>query len=94
MKEHAMIPQSSFAALFDPAVARAVAERAAKWNLPRHMCHPLDRYVGSRVSSDLASYDASVELAAVPDDELDMEVETGTCGVADSNDTDLDDDDL
>ena len=52
--EIATIQQSSFAALFDPAVARAAAQRAAQWNLPRHTCRPLDRYTGARVSADLA----------------------------------------
>ena len=68
--KHTMLPQSSFAALFDPAVARAAAERAAQWDLPRHMCYPLDRYDGSRVSSDLATYDAAVDLAPVPEEEV------------------------
>jgi hypothetical protein len=93
MKEVQAMQSSSFAALFDPAVARAVAERAAQWNLPRHNCRPLDRYAGSRVSADLARYDEAVELAAVPDDELPVEIEAAT-SVNDRQDADFDDDDL
>ena len=62
--------QSSFAALFDPAVARAVVERAAKWDLPRHICHPLDRPFGTRANAALAAYDAAVDCAPVSADEL------------------------
>ncbi len=91
MKEVETMQSSSFAALFDPAVARAVAERAAQWKLPRHNCRPLDRYVGSTISADLARYDEAVELAAVPDDELPVEIETAK--VNDGPDADCDDDD-
>lgn len=62
--------QSSYAALFDPAVALAAAKRAAQWDLPRHICHPLDHYQGRHVSADLADFDAAVDLAPVADDEL------------------------
>ena len=60
----------SYATLFDPAVARAAVERAAQWDLPRHICRPLDHYVGARVSADVAAYDATVELAPVLDEEM------------------------
>ena len=49
--KQAMQMQSSFAMLFDPAVARAAAERAARWDLPRQVCRPLDRYAGARVNA-------------------------------------------
>ncbi len=62
--------QSSFAMLFDPAVARAAAERAAKWDLPRHICRPLDHYRNSRINSALAAYDAEIELAPVSEEEM------------------------
>jgi len=67
--------QSTFAALFDPEVARALADRAAHWNLPRTVCRPLDRYVGARVNAATAAYDAEVEhaeveLAALPEEEI------------------------
>ncbi len=68
--KHTPLQQFSYAMLFDPMVARAVAERAAQWDLPRHICRPLDRYVGSRVSADLAAYDAAVELSPVLEEEL------------------------
>jgi hypothetical protein len=71
--EQATIQTSSFAALFDPAVARAVAARAARWDLPRQVCRPLDRYVGPRVNADLAAFDAEVELAPLAEEELDEE---------------------
>ena len=61
---------NSYATLFDPVVARAVAARAAQWNLPRHDCHPLDRYPGRKVAADLAAYDAEVELAPTLDEDL------------------------
>lgn len=60
---------SSYAALFDPAVALAAARRAAQWDLPRHICHPLDRYHGQRVNPDLAAFDAAVDAAPVSEDE-------------------------
>ena len=60
----------SYATLFDPAVARAAVERAAQWDLPRHVCRPLDHYVGARVSADVAAYDATVELAPVLEEEM------------------------
>jgi len=55
---------SSYAALFDPAVALAAAQRATQWDLPRHICHPLDRYHGQRVNPDLAAFDAAVQRRA------------------------------
>ena len=66
--------QSTFAALFDPEVARAVADRAAHWNLPRTVCRPLDRYVGARVNAATAAYDAEVELSALPEEEVVEEI--------------------
>lgn len=54
--------QSSFAMLFNPELVRAVVERVAKLDLPRHICRPLDRD-GSRVDADLAAYDERAELA-------------------------------
>ena len=62
--------QSSFATLFDSAAAKAAVERAAQWNLPRHMCHPLDRSIKPLASSTVAAYDAEVDLAPVPEDEV------------------------
>jgi hypothetical protein len=77
--KHATPKQSSYAALFDPVVARAAAARAAQWNLPRHECHPLDRYAGKRVAADLAAFDASVERAPVFEEEIENEPQQ-TCG--------------
>ncbi len=68
--KHTMPKQSSYATLFDPVVARAVAKKAAQLNLPRRLCHPLDRYPGRRVAADLAAYDAQVELAPVPEEDM------------------------
>jgi hypothetical protein len=85
----ATIQQSSFAALFDPAVARAAAERAAQWNLPRHTCRPLDRYTGARVSADLAHYDAEVDDATSIEDDLPEEL-AASCGIAEQLDGDDD----
>ena len=82
-------PTFSFAALFDPAVARAAAARGAQWKLPRQMCRPLDRYVGPRVSADLAAFDAEVELAPLADEEFDAE--TTSIDASASRDTDFDD---
>ena len=77
--------QSSYAALFDPAIAREVAARAARWNLPRHECHPLDRYTGKRVAAELAAYDDAVESAPVGADEADDEPQQ-QCGVREQDD--------
>jgi hypothetical protein len=83
--------QSSYAALFDPMVARAAAARAAQWNLPRQVCHPLDRYTGKRVTADLAAFDAAVELAPVAPDEAADEPQS-VCGrVAEADSADDED---
>ena len=68
--KQATLQQFSFAMLFDPALALAAAERAAQWNLPRRMCRPLDHYVGPLVNTDLATFDAAVDLAPLPEDEM------------------------
>ena len=93
--ENMTIQTSSFAALFDPVVARAAAAQAAKWDLPRQIHRPLDRYVGPRVSADLAAFDAEVELAPLADDEcLDEPVSRICADGADDVDFDDADDDL
>ena len=90
--KHAMPKQSSYAALFDPVVARAVAARAAQWNLPRHECHPLDRYAGKRVAAELSAFDAAIESAAVADNEVADEPQQ-VCGRPEQDiDADSDDD--
>ena len=85
--------QSSYATLFDPVVARAVAARAAQLNLPRRECHPLDRYPGRRVAADLAAYDAEVELTATPEEEIPEEPQYDDTGLASAAGTDLEDED-
>jgi hypothetical protein len=82
----------SYETLFDPVVARAVAARAAQWDLPRHECHPLDRYPGRRVAADLAAYDEQVELAAVPEEENPEELQCEDAGHEAQDDHDFDDD--
>jgi hypothetical protein len=59
--EQIAFPQYSYAILHDPAVVQAAAERAAKWDLPRRICRPLDRRVVAPISADLAAYDAAIE---------------------------------
>ena len=83
--------QSSYATLFDPVVARAVAARAAQLNLPRRECHPLDRYPGRRVAADLAAYDAEVELTATPEEVIPVEPQYDETRLASAADTDLED---
>jgi len=86
--------QSSFAMLFDPAVAMAAIERAARWDLPRHVCRPLDQYHGARMNSALAAYDAAVDLAPVTAEEMPDEP-ASACDSADAAAEDFDDaDDL
>ena len=92
---NAMPKQSSYAALFDPMVAREAAARAAQWNLPRHECHPLDHYAGRRVNSTLAAYDEAVDMAPVAADEIAEEVERDCVGVAEvADDSDFDDEEF
>jgi hypothetical protein len=92
---NAMPKLSSYAALFDPMVAREAAARAAQWNLPRHECHPLDHYAGRRVNSALAAYDEAVDMAPVAADEIAEEVERDSVGVAEvADDTDFDDEEF
>jgi hypothetical protein len=66
-------PQFSFALLVDPAVVLAAAERAAKWDLPRRICRPLERRYVAPVNAEVAAYDAGVEDA--PETELDSNSE-------------------
>lgn len=54
----------SYAMLLEPEVVQAAAERAAKWNLPRRTCRPLDRGTPRRISAEVAAYDATIEQAA------------------------------
>jgi len=89
--KHTMPPQSSFAMLFDPAVARAAAKRAAQWDLPRRLCRPLDHYAGPRVSADLAAYDAAVELARVPEEEMPEDPPEDRCVKAGDTEDDFED---
>ena len=86
---NATLEPLSFAALFDPTVARAAAERAASWKLPRRTCRPLDRYAGGRVNPALFSYDNEIDCAAAPADELPEEL-VSTCGFAEQPDNDDD----
>jgi hypothetical protein len=82
--KHATLQPASFAMLFDPALAQAAAERAAQWNLPRRVCRPLDRQVTRRVNADLAAFDAAVDLAPVPEDEMFEEPQSTDSGSAGS----------
>ena len=82
----------SYETLFDPVVARAVAARAAQWDLPRHECHPLDRYPGRRVAADLAAYDEQVELAPVPEEDDPQELKCEEPVHETGDDADFDDD--
>ena len=91
--KHATLLQSSFATLFDPSVARAAVERAAQWDLPRHLCRPLDHYVGPRVSADLAAYDAAVELATLSEEEMVEDSTDAASSEADILERDFDDSD-
>lgn len=84
---------SSYAALFDPAVALAAAQRAAQWDLPRHICHPLDHYHGRRVNLDLAAFDAEVDSAPVSEEELVGESQSASSSGDDRANTDIDGDD-
>ena len=52
---------SPFAMLMDRDAIRAAIGRAARLDLPRRECRPLDRYTGKRVSMDVARYDEEVE---------------------------------
>ena len=88
---HTLSQPFSYAMLFDPAVALAAAQRAAQWDLPRHICRPLDHYTGPRVSAALAAYDAAVESAPVPEEENLAQPRSATASIeldADFDDTD------
>jgi|APGre2960657505_1045072.scaffolds.fasta_scaffold528627_1 hypothetical protein len=85
--------QSSYAALFDPAFALAVAERAAQWKLPRHFCHPLDRYSGRRAGDDQAAFDAAVDLAPIPEEVIPEDVRGPDPEAGDGLDTDFENED-
>jgi hypothetical protein len=59
----------NYSAIFDPTIALAAAKRAALWDLPRRF-HRFDGRGGSRVSPDLAAFDAAIDSAPVPDEEI------------------------
>lgn len=63
---------SPFALLMDRDAIRAAISRAARLDLPRRECHPLDRYAGKRVNTDVARYDQEIESTNLePDDSID-----------------------
>jgi cob(I)alamin adenosyltransferase len=66
--DQAAFPQYSFAMLLEPAVVQAAAERAAKLDLPRRICRPLDRRVVVAVDAEVAAYDATVEATAISEE--------------------------
>ena len=64
---------SPFAMLMDRDAIRAAIGRAARLDLPRRECRPLDRYTGKRVSMDVARYDEEVETTSLDlDDSVDL----------------------
>lgn len=89
----AMSQSLSYAALFDPAVAMAAAKRATQWNLPRHICHPLDRTITRRASPDLAAFDAAVDMAPIPETELPDDSLIAGNAMRASSDSDLENED-
>ena len=56
-----------FAIMCDPDAVKHALEQASKWNLQSRLCHPLDRPSRSRLSGEVAAYDAAIE-AARPDE--------------------------
>jgi hypothetical protein len=66
--EQTAFPQYSYAMLLEPAVVLAAAERAAKWDLPRRICRPLDRRLVAPISAEVAAYDATVEETPISDE--------------------------
>jgi hypothetical protein len=62
---------SPFALLMDRDAIRAAIGRAARLDLPRRECRPLDRYTGKRVSIDVARYDEEVETTGLDLDDCD-----------------------
>ncbi len=66
--EHIAFPQYSYAMLLEPAIVHAAAERAAKWDLPRRICRPLDRRVVAPISAEVAAYDATVEETPIDEE--------------------------
>lgn len=50
-----------FALMGDPDAIAAALERAKSWNLKSRVCHPLDRPSRTRLSRELAQFDAFVE---------------------------------
>jgi hypothetical protein len=59
---------SRYALLLDPVEIRKVLRKVEALDLPRRECHPLDRYTGKKVGSDLARYDAEIERANIDDE--------------------------
>ena len=73
-------PILSFAMLFNPATALAASKRVVQWDLPRHICRPLDRCGITLVSADLAAYDAAAESTIDPKEGLGNGPLSAVCG--------------
>lgn len=69
--QQSMVTTLSFAQLIDPSSVLAAAERAAKWNLPRRVCRPLDRRMAIPVNPEVAAYDAEIEETTLVEEEHD-----------------------
>ncbi len=87
---------SPFALLMDRDAIRAAICRAARLDLPRRECRPLDRYTGKRASMDVARYDEEIESTNLElDDATDLiEDDVLDAGAADEGyveDSELDD---
>lgn len=87
---------SPFALLMDRDAIRAAIGRAARLDLPRRECRPLDRYTGKRVNLDVARYDEEIEATNDDLDNFDdlMDDEVLEAGAADEGyveDSELDD---
>ncbi|MSQ52328.1 MAG: hypothetical protein EXR28_10595 [Betaproteobacteria bacterium] len=61
---------SRYALILDQTEIRKLLRKVEALDLPRRECHPLDRYNGRKVSSELARYDAAVDRGLVDDDLL------------------------
>ncbi len=91
---HHAIPQTySFDAMFDSAAALAAISRASQWNLPRHICHPLDRMIRRTITPDLAAFDAEVDSALLAEEELPDDFPTAAHTLCAMDDADFDNED-
>lgn len=93
--EHSLNLPNRYAMILDTETIKGVIAHAAELKLPRRECHPLDRYRGKSANAALAKYDAEVDAAPLPIEELDIvEAVVAAPGASTAEDAEFADEDF